>query len=107
MTRSLTEVRQNLFQLADQVVDTGVPVEIERRGVRLRLVRVDAPASGGRLARLQRRQLVSGAALRPDESPAEWMGTSDQAAAEPPPPSYPSATAAKRKAGKRGGKPSA
>jgi hypothetical protein len=107
MTRSLTEVRQNLFQLADQVVDTGVPVEIERRGVRLRLVRVDAPASGGRLARLRLRQLVSGAALRPDESPAEWTGTGAPAAAEPAPPSYPSATAAKRRTGKLGGRPSA
>jgi hypothetical protein len=107
MTRSLTEVRQNLFQLADQVVDTGVPVEIERRGVRLRLVRVDAPASGGRLARLRRRQLVTGAALRPDESPAEWTGASVPAVAVPVPPSSPSTPAAKRKTAKRGGKPSA
>lgn len=91
MKRSLTEVRQNLFQLADQVIDTGVPVEIERRGVRLRLVRVDAPESGGRLARLRRRRLVTGPALRPDESPAEWLVEGLAAVAEAPAPAYPTA----------------
>jgi hypothetical protein len=97
MKRSLTEVRQNLFQLADQVVDTGVPVEIERRGVRLRLVRVDAPESGGRLARLKRRPLVAGPALRPDESPAEWLGGGLAAVAEDSAPAYPATPSVSRK----------
>ena len=43
-TISLTELRQQLFKLADQVVDTGVPLVIERRGIRLRLVREAAQA---------------------------------------------------------------
>jgi len=69
---SLTELRQQLFKLADQVVDTGVPVLIERRGVRLRLVREDAEAPVSRLARLKSQSLVHGAALAPEESPAQW-----------------------------------
>jgi len=53
MPVSLTELRQRLFELADQVVDTGEPLIVLRRGVRLRLVREDAAATdGGRLARL-------------------------------------------------------
>lgn len=72
---SITELRQRLFQLADKVVETGEPLLIERRGVRLRLVR-DEPdqKQGGRLARLkQRRQsVVVGPALDPHESPAQW-----------------------------------
>jgi antitoxin (DNA-binding transcriptional repressor) of toxin-antitoxin stability system len=72
MTVSLTELRQRLFQLADQVVETGEPVLIDRRGVRLRLSRDDAPAPRGRLARLATRTLVVGEPLRPDESPAAW-----------------------------------
>jgi PHD/YefM family antitoxin component YafN of YafNO toxin-antitoxin module len=52
MKITLTELRQNLFRLADQVVDGGEPLVIERRGVRLKLVRDDA-LSGGRLQRLQ------------------------------------------------------
>jgi antitoxin (DNA-binding transcriptional repressor) of toxin-antitoxin stability system len=73
MSVSLTELRQRLFQLADRVVDTGEPLIVTRRGVRLRLVREDAPATSlGRLARLKPQTLVLGAPLEPNESPAVW-----------------------------------
>lgn len=73
---SITELRQRLFQLADRVAETGEPLLIERRGVRLRLVRDDEPAAkrGGRLARLVRQDIVVGPPLDPHESPAEWSG---------------------------------
>lgn len=71
-TISLTELRQQLFRLADQVVDTGVPLLIERNGVRLKLVREDAQGSASRLDKLKPQSLVLGAALAPDESPALW-----------------------------------
>lgn len=86
-THSLTEVRQNLFALADRVVETGEPLVIERRGVRLILSReVRAPKSG-RLAKLLKQQLVVGAPLAPDESPAAWSGATSAAlkVAEPAP----------------------
>jgi hypothetical protein len=74
-TISLTELRQRLFQLADHVADTGEPLVIVRNGVRLKLVREDAPAQGpGRLARLVKRSVVIGAPLDPHESPADWSG---------------------------------
>ena len=74
-TISLTELRQRLFQLADQVADTGEPLVILRNGVRLRLIREDAvPQSAGRLSRLIKRSIVLGAPLDPHESPAEWSG---------------------------------
>ena len=69
---SLTELRQQLFKLADQVVDTGVPLVIERRGVRLKLIRDEVQAAGGRLQKLKPQALVHGAPLKPDESPASW-----------------------------------
>lgn len=72
MTVSLTELRQHLFRLADQVAETGEPLLIERRGVRLKLIRDDAPAALSRLGRLKPQALVQGAPLRPDESPALW-----------------------------------
>lgn len=71
-TISLTELRQQLFKLADQVVNTGVPLLIERNGVRLKLVREDAQASVSRLDKLKPQSLVQGAALAPGESPALW-----------------------------------
>lgn len=72
MHLTLTELRQQLFKLADQVIDTGVPLLIERRGVRLKLVREDAPAQRSRLQQLKPQSLVQGAPLAPEESPAVW-----------------------------------
>lgn len=69
---SITELRQQLYKLADAVIDTGEPLIIERRGVRLKLMREEAPAAPQRLARLQTRDLVIGAPLAPEESPAQW-----------------------------------
>lgn len=84
-TVSLTELRQNLFALADRVIETGEPLVIDRRGVRLQLIRVSEPAFVGRLARLASRELVIGDSLRPDESPAQWSGSTSARprAAEP------------------------
>lgn len=55
---TLTTLRQRLFEVADRVLETGVPVAIERRGKTL-LLSPRAPAS--KLARLRRRKLVRGA----------------------------------------------
>lgn len=79
---SITELRQRLFQLADQVVETGEPLVIERRGVRLQLIREGAVgAKGGRLSRLtpRKQSVVVGPPLDPHESPAEWSGELDPA----------------------------
>lgn len=100
MTVSLTELRQRLFQLADQVVDSGEPLYVLRRRVRLRLERDEpAPPTRGRLARLKTQQLVIGPALDPHESPAQWSETGTQRAAEPAVPAAkkPRAARSKRK----------
>lgn len=85
MGLTLTELRQRLFQLADQVIDSGVPIEIERRGVRLRLVRVDDRRQGGRLELLREQSLVDGAPLDPGESPANWNDSILPMVAQTPP----------------------
>lgn len=54
---SLTALRHNLFEVADRVLDTGVPVVIERKGRKL-LLSPDVPRS--RLAGLKRRKLIRG-----------------------------------------------
>ncbi len=50
MAISASELRQNIYRLLDQVVETGVPLEIERKGKRLRIVPVH---TGSRLERIQ------------------------------------------------------
>ena len=37
---SLTKVRADLYKIVDRVLETGTPVEIERRGKRVRIVPV-------------------------------------------------------------------
>ena len=89
MSISLTELRQRLFQLADHVAETGEPLVVMRKGVRLRLVRDDdPPKSGGKLTRLKKQQAWIGPAPDPHYSPAEWSGESLAAVAEPAPAPY-------------------
>ena len=37
LAMTVSELRQNIYQLLDRVLDTGVPLEIERRGRKLRI----------------------------------------------------------------------
>jgi prevent-host-death family protein len=47
MTIRLTasRLRQDIYQVLDKVLDTGEPVEIVRRGRRLRIIAVTEPAA--------------------------------------------------------------
>ncbi|MGH8145243.1 MAG: hypothetical protein ACREPY_02835 [Rhodanobacteraceae bacterium] len=97
---TLTELRQRLFQLADRVIESGEPLVIERRGVKLCLVREDAAEDKrGRLARIKSRKqsVVVGPPLDPHESPAQWSGQALSKVAEPSAPEWP----AKRKPSRR------
>ena len=98
MSISITELRQRLFQLADRVVDTGEPLIVVRRGVRLRLVREESvPSRSGALSRLKRQRAVIGPALDPHESPAQWSGEPLAGVSEPAAAPYVSPRKPKRK----------
>lgn len=56
---TLTTLRHKLFEVADRVLETGIPVAIERRGKTLLLTPQDA---GSKLARLKPRKLIKGRA---------------------------------------------
>ena len=38
-----SQLRQTLYQLLDQVLESGVPLEVERNGRRLRIISADGP----------------------------------------------------------------
>jgi prevent-host-death family protein len=38
---TVTKLRQNLFKVLDRVLDTGVPIEIKRKGKKIRIVAVE------------------------------------------------------------------
>jgi hypothetical protein len=52
MTITASALRQNIYRLLDQVLETGQPLEIERRGQRLR---ISAATSLKKLDRLKPR----------------------------------------------------
>ena len=54
---TLTTLRQTLFEVADRILATGVPVAIERRGKTLLLTPQHAQP---KLARLKRIKLIAG-----------------------------------------------
>ncbi len=43
MTITASKLRENIYRVLDQVLETGEPVEIERNGRRLRIVADDPP----------------------------------------------------------------
>jgi antitoxin (DNA-binding transcriptional repressor) of toxin-antitoxin stability system len=52
MTVSATKLRENIYQILDEVLETGVPVEVERKGKILRIV---PPEPKRKLLNLERR----------------------------------------------------
>lgn len=65
-----SHLRANIYKLLDQAVDTGQPIEVERRGKILRIA-VERPA--GKLERLPRRpKFVRGDAA--DLVHLDWSG---------------------------------
>lgn len=57
MSRSLTltELRSDLYKVVDQIIDTGIPVEVMRNGHKIKIVLADGPS---KLERLVRRENV-------------------------------------------------
>jgi antitoxin (DNA-binding transcriptional repressor) of toxin-antitoxin stability system len=49
VAHSASELRQNIYRLLDEVLETGRPLEIERKGRRLRIVPVEEPSRLDRL----------------------------------------------------------
>lgn len=57
MALTASKLRENVYRILDEVLETGVPVEIERRGRMLKIVPVE-PAD--RLAGLETRPIIVG-----------------------------------------------
>ena len=51
MAISVTKLRANLYEIVDRVIETGVPVEIERKGERIRLQRAKPKSKLQKLAK--------------------------------------------------------
>lgn len=54
MAVTATQLRKDIYRILDQVLETGTPVEIDRKGHRLKIM-LDEPRSGDKLENLVRR----------------------------------------------------
>ncbi len=73
MKTTVTKLRQNLYRYLDRVVESGVPIEVERKGHTIRII------SGGRKSKLENLRDHDVLAVDPDEIiygdwSAEWDG---------------------------------
>jgi prevent-host-death family protein len=57
MTITASKLRENIYQILDQAVETGVPVEVVRKGIVLRIVPETKPS---KLSRLKKRTAFVG-----------------------------------------------
>jgi len=57
MPISASKLRQDIYRILDEILASGEPVEIERKGRRLRIVPADQPR---RLERMPRRDYLKG-----------------------------------------------
>jgi hypothetical protein len=67
-----TDLRRDVYRLLDQVLETGVPIEIERRGRRVRIVPVGAPSATARVRPLAGLIVGDPASLEHVDWSAEW-----------------------------------
>ena len=52
MALTASKLRENIYRILDRVLETGVPVDVRRKGRTLRIIPTDPPS---RIARLERR----------------------------------------------------
>ncbi len=57
MPFTASKLRENIYRVLDEVLATGVPVEITRKGRRLKIVPIDGP---DKLANLKKRDVLKG-----------------------------------------------
>jgi hypothetical protein len=57
MPITASKLRENVYKILDEAIETGVPVEVVRKGIVLKIV-LDQPP--GKLARLKKRSVFVG-----------------------------------------------
>jgi prevent-host-death family protein len=67
MPITASKLRENIYRILDEAVETGIPVEVVRKGVVLRIV---PEKKGGKLANLKKQRYFAG---EPDDFASAWI----------------------------------
>ena len=57
MSVTVSKLRRNIYQILDRIIETGQPLEIERKGTKLKITK---SKSSTRLGRLPKRDCIKG-----------------------------------------------
>lgn len=57
MALTASKLRENIYRLLDKVLETGKPLEIERRG---KILKIIPPGKQSKLAKLEKRDILNG-----------------------------------------------
>lgn len=68
MPLTASKLRENIYSVLDEVLESGIPVEIERKGRILRIVPEERPS---KLSRLKKRDCIVGDPL--DLVHSDWL----------------------------------
>jgi len=74
MAMTASKLRQDIYRLLDQVLETGEPVIVERNGRRLRIIADEAPSRLGTLVRRPDVVIGDSADLVELDWSDEWTG---------------------------------
>lgn len=74
MAMTASKLRQDIYRLLDQVLETGEPVIVERNGRRLRIIADEAPSRLGTLVRRPDVVIGDSADLVKLDWSDEWTG---------------------------------
>ncbi|HXI13023.1 MAG TPA: type II toxin-antitoxin system Phd/YefM family antitoxin [Thermoanaerobaculia bacterium] len=55
MKMTASKLRQNIYRVLDEVLDSGVPLEIERRG---KILKISPPETTSKFSRLEKRDCI-------------------------------------------------
>lgn len=72
MAITASKLRENIYRLIDEVLTTGIPLDVERNGRTVRIVSADAPPRLGRLVRRADVVVGDSADLVEVDWSAEW-----------------------------------
>lgn len=68
MPLTASKLRENIYSVLDEILESGIPVEVERKGRILRIVPDERPS---KLSRLQKRDCIIGDPL--DLVHSDWL----------------------------------
>ena len=71
---TLSSLRANIYQIFDEIIESGNPLVVVRNGKRLKIITEETV---GRLSKLKKRKIIKGDSSKLDKISWNWKPTDD------------------------------